>query len=297
MLLGKSVFFSVFYFQNQSGIHLKRPILQIQFSSMEVIVILSFFCALFIGITLGLIGGGGSILTVPVFVYIMGLDPHEATAYSLFVVGISSLAASVQNARKKRIDYKIGLVFAFPAFVVVFLIRKFLLPAIPEEILKVGDFTLMKSVAIMIFFALVMLIASFSMIRGRKELTDEMPSTFNYPIIFLQGTIVGLITGMVGAGGGFLIIPALVFLARLPIKRAVATSLLVISINSLCGFMGDVQTIVIDWNYLLIFTSIAILGVVVGTFFNSKIDSNKLRKLFGWFILAMGIFILMREML
>lgn len=264
---------------------------------MDILVAISLCCALIIGITLGLIGGGGSILTVPVFVYLLGINPHVATAYSLFVVGIASLVASVQNARKKRISYQTGIVFAFPAFIVVFLIRKYLLPAIPDEIFQSGDFVLRKSVAIMLFFALVMLIASISMIRGRREISEELPTSFNYPLIFLQGTIVGLITGMVGAGGGFLIIPALVFLAKLPIKQAVATSLMVISINSLCGFFGDVQSIVIDWSFLLLFTSIAVAGVIIGTFFNSRIDSTKLRKLFGWFILGMGILILLREVI
>lgn len=264
---------------------------------MDLLLVISLFCALIIGITLGLIGGGGSILTVPVFVYLLGIDPHTATAYSLFVVGVSSLAASVQNARRKIISYKTGLVFAFPAFIVVFVIRKYALPAIPDEIFQIGNFVLMKSVALMLFFAIVMLIASISMIKGRGEVTEELPDSYNYPLIFMQGMLVGLITGMVGAGGGFLIIPALVFLAKLPIKRAVATSLMVISINSLCGFAGDVQSIKIDWNYLLTFTSVAIVGVVIGTFFNAKIDSNKLRKIFGWFILAMGIFIILREIL
>lgn len=263
---------------------------------MDLIFAITLACALIIGITLGLIGGGGSILTVPVLVYLYGLDPHVATAYSLFVVGASSLAASVQNARKRLISYRTGLVFAFPAFLVVFLVRKLVLPAIPEEILTVGSFTLMKSMALMLFFAIVMLIASISMIRGRREMPSEMPQNYNYPVIFLQGTLVGLITGMVGAGGGFLIIPALIFLARLPIKRAVATSLLVISINSLFGFFGDLQSIVIDWKFLLTFTGFAIAGVIAGTYFNTRIDSVKLRKLFGWLILVMGVFIILKEM-
>lgn len=256
---------------------------------------ISLVCALVIGVTLGLIGGGGSILTVPVFVYLLGIPPHEAIAYSLFVVGISSLAASVQNAQKKLISYRTGLVFAFPAFLVVFLIRKYVLPAIPDVLFHSGDFEFKKSVALMLFFAIVMLIASISMIRGRREMPAEMPQTYNYPVIFLQGLAVGLITGMVGAGGGFLIIPALIFLAKLPIKRAVATSLLVISINSLCGFLGDVQTIAFKWDFLLSFTAVAIAGTFIGVFFNAKIDSSKLRKLFGWFVLAMGILIMAKE--
>lgn len=262
---------------------------------MDLLFAISLVCALIIGVTLGLIGGGGSILTVPVLVYLTGVEPNKAISYSLFVVGISSLAASVQNASKKLISYKTGLVFAFPAFVVVFLIRKYLLPAIPETIFTIGNFVLVKSVALMLFFAFVMLIASISMIRGRREMPNEMPDSYNYPVIFMQGLVVGFITGMVGAGGGFLIIPALIFLAKLPIKRAVATSLLVISINSLCGFFGDLGGTSINWDFLLVFTGVAVAGVFIGTYFNARIDSMKLRKLFGWFILAMGIFIIVKE--
>ncbi len=262
---------------------------------MDLLFAISLVCALIIGVTLGLIGGGGSILTVPVLVYLTGIEPNIAISYSLFVVGVSSLAASVQNASKKLISYKTGLVFAFPAFVVVYLIRKYLLPAIPDEIFRVGDFVLVKSVALMLFFGIVMLVASISMIRGRREMPSEMPESYNYPVIFLQGIVVGFITGMVGAGGGFLIIPALIFFAKLPIKRAVATSLLVIAINSLFGFFGDVESLIIDWNFLLIFTGVAIAGVFIGTFFNAKIDSMKLRKLFGWFVLGMGILIILKE--
>jgi uncharacterized membrane protein YfcA len=262
---------------------------------MDYIQFFVFFGALCIGLTLGLIGGGGSILTVPVLVYLMGLDPHTATAYSLFVVGVSALVASVKNARKKMIDFRMGLVFAFPAFVVVFVMRKFVLPVIPEKILRLGDYTLLKPDAIMLFFAMVMLLASVSMIRGRKDGDDEKSLGYNYPVIFLQGMVVGCITGLVGAGGGFLIIPALVLLAKLPVKRAVATSLMIVAINSLCGFLGDVQTTEIDWGFLLLFTGVAVIGILVGSIFNSRIDSVKLRKLFGWFVLVMGIYIILKE--
>lgn len=264
---------------------------------MDLVIFISLVGALGIGITLGLIGGGGSILTVPIFVYLLGIDPHIATAYSLFVVGITSLAASFRNAQKKLISYKTGLVFAFPAFIVVFIIRKYVLPAIPDTIFSSGDFVLLKPVALMLFFAVVMLLASVSMILGRKDLAEEFPEDFNYPVIFLQGTVVGLITGMVGAGGGFLIIPALVLLARLPIKRAVATSLMVIAINSLFGFIGDVQSIEIDWSFLLTFTGVSICGIYIGMSFSNKIDSKKLRKIFGWFVLFMGIYIILREII
>lgn len=258
-------------------------------------LVFAYLCAILIGVTLGLIGGGGSILTVPVFVYMLNFDTQIATSYSLFVVGISSLFASFQNARKKLINYKTGLIFAAPALIVVYLIRKVMLPMIPEEMFQIGDFVVLKSGAIMFFFAFVMLLASYSMIKGRREEIAIKEKKFNYPLIMLQGFSVGIVTGLVGAGGGFLIIPALVFFAKLPMKEAVATSLMVISINSLIGFTGDLQHLRIDWQFLLIFSSLSILGIFIGIFLNSKINGASLRKGFGWFVLAMGIFVILQE--
>jgi hypothetical protein len=262
---------------------------------MEIMLVSAYLSAVLIGITLGLIGGGGSILTVPVFVYLLKLDPQLATSYSLFVVGISSLFASFQNASKKLINYKIGLIFAAPALTVVYLIRKVLLPLVPEKMFQIGDYMVLKSVLTMYFFAFVMLLASYSMIKGRKEEIEKKDEKFNYPLLMLQGLLVGIVTGLVGAGGGFLIIPALVFFAKLPMKEAVATSLMVISINSLIGFTGDLQHLTIDWKFLLAFSSLSILGIFIGIFLNFKINGVNLRKGFGWFILVMGIFIILQE--
>jgi uncharacterized membrane protein YfcA len=252
---------------------------------MEMMLVAAYLCAVLIGITLGLIGGGGSILTVPVFVYLLKFEPQLATSYSLFVVGISSLFASFQNARKNLINYKTGLIFAAPALSVVYLIRKVLLPMVPEKMFQIGDYTVLKSVAIMFFFAVVMLLASYSMIKGRKEEVETKDEKFNYPLVLLQGLLVGIV----------LIIPALVFFAKLPMKEAVATSLMVISINSLIGFTGDLNHLKIDWNFLLIFSSLSILGIFIGIYLNSKINGASLRKGFGWFVLAMGIFIILQE--
>jgi uncharacterized membrane protein YfcA len=261
---------------------------------MEIMLVSAYLCAVLIGITLGMIGGGGSILTVPVFVYLLKLDPQLATSYSLFVVGVSSLVASVQNAKKRLINYKIGLIFAAPALIVVYLIRKVLLPVVPENMFQIGDQMILKSSATMYFFALVMLLASYSMIKGRKEEIEKGDKKFNYPLLMLQGLLVGIVTGLVGAGGGFLIIPALVFFAKLPMKEAVATSLMVISINSLIGFSGDLQYLTIDWKFLLAFSILSILGIFIGIFLNSKINGANLRKGFGWFVLAMGIFVILQ---
>lgn len=265
---------------------------------MELLDILGFAGALAIGLVLGLIGGGGSILTVPVLVYILDIDPVMATAYSLFIVGISAAVGAVRNAQKGMVDFKTGIVFAVPAFFAVYLTRKFVVPAIPEHLFNVGDFEVTRNVAIMIFFAIIMLLASISMIRGRKDTADENSEvSYNFPMIIIEGIVVGMLTGIVGAGGGFLIIPALVLLAKLPMKKAVATSLMIIAIKSLIGFVGDVQNLEIDWNFLLIFSSFSIAGIFIGIYLNKFIHGARLKKGFGYFVLLMGIYIVLKEIL
>ncbi|MFV8226105.1 sulfite exporter TauE/SafE family protein [Christiangramia aquimixticola] len=266
---------------------------------MDILEILGYFGALLIGVVLGLIGGGGSILTVPVLVYLMAINPVTATAYSLFVVGTSALVGALRNIPKNLIDFRTAIVFAIPAFIAVYLTRLYLVPAIPEEIFSVGGFTVTKNIGIMLFFAIIMVVASISMIREKENgrNTEVKKVSYNYPLIILEGSLVGLLTGIVGAGGGFLIIPALVILAKLPMKKAVATSLLIIAFKSLIGFIGDVQNLEIDWVFLLIFTGISVAGIFLGVYLNNFINGKRLKKGFGWFVLLMGIYIILKEIL
>ncbi|MEB2780632.1 sulfite exporter TauE/SafE family protein [Algoriphagus sp. C2-6-M1] len=266
---------------------------------MEIIALVGYVAAVIIGISLGLIGGGGSILTVPVLVYILGIDPVLGTAYSLFVVGSTSLAGSITYMRKQLVDYKTALVFAIPSFIAVFLTRKFFVLALPDPLFELGGAEITKSIGIMVFFALIMLAASYSMIKGNGQASadEESEVKFNIPLIAAEGLVVGLITGLVGAGGGFLIIPALVLLAKLPMKMAVGTSLLIISAKSLIGFLGDVSTQTIDWKLLLIFTGLSIIGIFIGSALSKKINEKALRKGFGWFVLIMGIYIIATELM
>lgn len=263
---------------------------------MELTEVLGYICALIIGVVLGLIGGGGSILTVPVFVYLLSINPVTATAYSLFVVGVSALVGALRNIQKKLVDFRTAIVFSIPAFIAVYATRKYILPAIPEELFAVGDFEVTKAIGIMLFFAIIMLVASYSMIRERKGGNGEEPVvTYNYPLIILEGILIGILTGLVGAGGGFLIIPALVLLAKLPMKKAVATSLLIIAIKSLIGFVGDIENMSIDWSFLLSFTLVSVVGIFLGIWLNKFIDGRKLKKAFGWLVLFMGVYIIFRE--
>lgn len=264
--------------------------------------ILGFLGALVIGIVLGLIGGGGSILTVPIFTYILEIPAETATAYSLFVVGTTALVGALISAKHKLIDFKTGLIFAFPAFIGVYLSRRYILPNIPDELFSHHNITLNKDMAIMIFFAIIMLLAAFFMIRGKasNDNDNEVEVKYNIPMLIIEGLIVGVLTGIVGAGGGFLIIPALVLFARLPMKKAVATSLMIIAIKSF-GSIGDIEKpnfwIEIDWSLLLPFTVFSILGIFIGLYMNKFIDGKKLKKGFGFFVLIVAVFIIIEEII
>ncbi len=264
---------------------------------MELIDLLGYIGALGIGIVLGLIGGGGSILTVPILVYLLSINPVTATAYSLFVVGTSSLVGALNSLKRKLVDFRTAFIFAIPAFTSVYITRKYIVPAIPEIVFESGAVILTREMAIMLFFAVVMIFAAVSMLKKKKKITSgDTEIQFRSPILSLQGLMVGMVTGIVGAGGGFLIIPALVLLAKLPMKKAVATSLFIISMNSLIGFTGDLQNREIDWSFLLIFTGFAVSGIFIGAYLNRYINNNRLRRIFGWFILVMGLYIIWKEM-
>jgi uncharacterized protein len=260
--------------------------------------IIGYLASLVIGISLGLIGGGGSILTVPVLVYLMGVDPVSATAYSLFIVGLTSLVGAWPKYRQGQVNLKTAIIFGAPSIIAVYATRKFIIPAIPAELFSISGFTMTKPLMMMLLFAVLMVAASISMIRGGKSNTkaeDEGPQQFNYPLILLEGTVVGILTGLVGAGGGFLIIPALVVLSKLPMKQAVGTSLLIIAAKSLIGFTGDLSHMQMDWRLLLTVSALAIAGIFAGDALSKKVDGDKLKKGFGWFVLVMGVYIIFQQ--
>lgn len=256
---------------------------------------LGFGCALIIGLILGLMGGGGSILTVPVLVYIIGLNPVTATAYSLFIVGTTSAFGTFQNFRKETVELKTGLLFALPSLIGVYLSRKFLVPAIPAEIFRVGDFIVTKETLLMVLFAVVIFLAALSMLRTNEPTDDG--KKHNKEAMIMQTFFAGILVGLVGAGGGFLFIPILIYIAKLPVKKAMATSLMIIAINSLVGFTGDIGNLDIDWRFLMWFTSFSIIGIFAGIYLNRYINDKQLKKAFGWFVLAMAVFILGKEIL
>jgi len=264
---------------------------------MESMVILGFISAVVMGMTLGIFGAGGSILTVPILVFLMGVPASEATAYSLFIVGITALFGAYSYYKKDLIRFKIGFIFAIPAFVGVYSVRLLLMPALPESIATFGAWELTKDALVLIVFSVIMIMAAYAMIKPSKSSASK-EKKLNFPLIALEGLVVGAVTGFVGAGGGFLIIPALVILAGLSIKDAVGTSLMIIAFKSILGFVGDIQSgMLIDWVLLFEVTGLSIVGALLGEKLGRNIDGNKLKPAFGYFVLVMGIGLLLREVL
>ena len=263
---------------------------------MEIIQFFGYFSALIIGVSLGLIGGGGSILAVPVLSYLFSIDEKAATAYSLFIVGASALLGGWQQHLKGYVDWRTAIVFGIPAIVGVTIVRHYVVPAMPDVLFQIEEFEFTRRMAMFGLFAILMIPAAYSMLKKEKNIVKTGEVSYNYPLILLEGLLVGGITGLIGAGGGFLIIPALVILANVEMKVAVGTSLIIIAIKSLMGFfLGDAMTMLIDWKFLAIFTSLSFIGIFIGGYLGNFIDGKKLKKGFGYFILLMAGFIFYME--
>ena len=266
---------------------------------METFELIGFFGAFIVGLILGLIGSGGSILSVPILVYLFGINPVTATAYSLFIVGTTSLIGSIKNLKKKLINYSTTILFSFSAVITVYITRKYLIHLIPEVIINTNSIYIGKNQLIMLLFSLLMLSAGFFMIKrtpktivGLKKTKTIAPNKF---LIFAEGSLIGFLTGLIGAGGGFIIIPILVILSDLRMKTAIATSLAIISLKSLIGFIGDVQNLEIDWIFLITFTLISVIGIFTGQQFSQKVSENKLKMVFGLFVILIGVSIIFIE--
>lgn len=256
--------------------------------------IVGFALAALVGISLGLMGAGGSILTVPILVYVMKLDAVVATGYSLFIVGSASLVGAIRSYTQKMVSIKTAFLFGLPSIITAYLVRAFLIPLMPKEVISIGNFVITKSVLLLLIFAIVMIIASYKMIKPSAiNLNNE--TKFNLLLLLLNGSIVGILTGLVGAGGGFLIIPALALMFQMPMNKAVGTSLLIITMNTLFSFFGSIKTIQPDWLFLIKFSLFAIIGIFIGIALSKKISEQKLKPIFGWFVLLMGIYILVKE--
>lgn len=261
-------------------------------------VVAGYLAAVLIGLVLGMIGAGGAVLAVPVLVYLFGIDPVLATAYSLFIVGVTAAIGASMRYRLIIMHLRIAMLFAVPSLTTIFLTRMYVVPAIPNTIFSLGEFELTKGALLLSVFAIVMFFSAFSMIRNNQpEEPDARPLVHNYTLLVLRNAAIGVLFGLVGAGGGFLIVPALVIVMKLPMKHAVGTSLLIVSINTLLGFLGDVANQTIDWQFLLGFCCISVGGMLVGSFLARRIDGKHLKKGFGWFVLVMAVLIFASELL
>lgn len=263
---------------------------------LGILEILGFLSAFLVGISLGLLGSGGSVLAMPILTYLFKFNEKVATAYSLFVVGASALLASYRYGLKKLINYRVALFFGIPSIISVIIVRYYLMPIIPEIVLNIYDFEISRRMLILGLFGVLMIIAGYQMLKKKKHIKKRIKKSFNYPLTLLEGFAVGGLTGLIGAGGGFLIVPSLVILSDLKLKVAVGTSLLIISVKSLLGFfIGDVIKINIDWEFLGAFSAIALIGILIGITLSQHIKTNLLKKGFGLFITGMGIIILIFE--
>lgn len=265
-----------------------------RFHEICIMELAGYLASLFIGVSLGLVGGGGSILTVPVLVYLFAVSPTLAISYSLFIVGVTSFVGAYNNYRKGLVNFKIAILFGASSITTVFLARKFIIPFLPDVFFTIGSFTVTHALFVMIVFAMLMVVAAISMIKTKRTTTHPKANS-SAIVMVVYGILIGLLTGLVGAGGGFLLIPALVVLMNLKMKEAIGTSLLIIALNSLFGFLGDIGRHPTDWMLLIVISAIAVAGSYVGSYFNKKVNSDKLRKGFGWFVLVMGIFIIVKE--
>lgn len=264
---------------------------------MDISLLLGYTGAVLTGLALGLLGGGGALLSIPVLVYLFHIEASVATGYSLFLVGVTALSGAVQNIRNHTVDYKVTLSYGIPSLLTVFSVRRFVIPAMPDILFRIGTYPVDKNHFILLVFCIVLFGAAYKMIRANEE--EELASVegkIYYFNLGLYAIVIGGFLGLVGAGGGFLIIPALVYFAKLPMKKAVGTSLVLVAVNSFIGFMGDLAgSHQIDWIFLLTFAGFSISGILAGGYFSRFIRGNQLKKSFGWFILLIGIYMLVKE--
>lgn len=264
-----------------------------------MLIVAGYISALIMGIVLGLIGGGGSILTFPVLVYFFGVDPNHAVSDSLFVVGVTSMVGAIGYIRNNLVSLRSVIVFGIPSIISIYLTKKYVFPPIPGEF-PVFGIIVSKAVAIKVLFSVLMVTASYSMIKPIKVIRQddyESAERYRYLLIMFIGLSVGFLAGLVGAGGGFLIIPALVILAKLPMKKAIGTSLVIITLNSSLGFIGGLShDVPVNWKFLLSLVAISVVGILVGMTLSKKIPGSKLKPAFGWFVLLVGSTMLISEL-
>ena len=263
---------------------------------LDILHILGYIGATLTGLVLGLLGGGGALLSIPVLVYLFHIEPQLATSYSLILIALSASSGAYQNIRKNLVDYNAALYYGIPSVISVYIVRRWVMPNLPKVMFTVGGYTIDKNLFILIVLAVVMFIAAYKMISSGNGNEGEKEHEVNHLRLAFFAVLIGAFLGLVGAGGGFLMVPALIYFANVHTKKAIGTSLLLVSINSFIGFAGDLRSHVqIEWPFFFTFLFFSIAGVFIGHYLSTYIHNNKLRKYFGWFILITAVFIVVKE--
>ncbi|MBS1623927.1 MAG: sulfite exporter TauE/SafE family protein [Bacteroidetes bacterium] len=261
---------------------------------MDVLQILGYIGALLTGLVLGLLGGGGAAVSIPILVYAFGVEASIATGYSLLIVAFTALFGSIQNIRLGHVRYGALAKCGLPALISIYVMRRYLIHSIPDVFFSYGSFTLTKNSFILFILAFFMIIVARNMIWPRPSRIEPKPEP--YLLVLVQSVIIGLFTGLVGAGGGFLLIPLILAVEPMEFRNATATSLVLVTLNSTIGFIGDLQShLTIDWVFLGTFVALSAAGVLGGIAIANKVDNVKLRRIFGYTMMAIAIYILIRE--
>ena len=263
---------------------------------MEILHILGYLGAILTGLVLGLLGGGGALLSVPILKYMFHIETSVATSYSLFLIAITASSGAYQNIRKKLIDYNAALYYGIPSVITVYIVRRWAMPNLPKIMFTVGNYAVDKDLFVLILLVLAMVIAAYKMITAKNTEGEQVAYTINHPRLIFFAVLIGAFMALVGGGGGFLMVPALVHFANVSTKKAIGTSLVLVAINSFIGFMGDVTShIQINWPFFFTFLFFSITGVFAGHYLATYIHNSKLRKYFGWFLLVIAVLIVIKE--
>jgi uncharacterized membrane protein YfcA len=255
---------------------------------------LGYFALIGIGLILSLTGAGGSLLSLPILVYLFSLDVVTASSYSLFIVGTTSLIGAWLEHKRHRVDFRTGIVFGIFSVISIFVTRTWIVPRIPDEILLSDSLTVTKRVLMLGIFAL-LAISSSAIILLKHTWTTSHTAESRLKFLIPTGIVTGIVVGLAGVGGGFLILPSLLLFARLPFKPAVGTTLLIIGFNSMLGFLGDVINYPINWLFLLLITCFSIVGMLLGHLYSARMPRHYIRLAFGWIVLTVAVAMLARE--
>lgn len=263
---------------------------------MDILHIIGYLGAVLVGFVLGLMGGGGALISIPILVYLFHIEVSVATSYSLFLIAITASSGAYHNIRKNLVDYNAALYYGIPSVISVFAVRRWVMPNLPKVIFTIGNFPVSKSLFILVVLVIVMVMAAYKMIVSNDAELDKTEHKINHFRLSFFAVLIGSFLGLVGGGGGFLMVPALIYFANVHLKKAVGTALVLVAVNSFIGFLGDLSShIQIDWALFATFLFFSIGGVFIGHYMVAYTQGNKMKKYFGYFLLVVAAFIVIKE--